>query len=509
MVGLDWAKTSSSYNQYEEYLNLPKLLKRFSLDEKMRVACKYSAKVASFDQIKKQEDMQNTALPWCLETFVMLSLEAKEYTDGNFLGKNESRFRTMVNSIWNATSFLIDASCGGFSFADVFFSLTMMTQLPMQESYLIKLYRYRYVFTDSSSPVHLSAVFEAKFGAPYQDFLLLAETLYSLFVIQEKSDLVIPGKVLDYLILKRFPKATQNLLISRDEYVCMQRKYVDGSADPYKYVYSIRPSYQYAFVSEGNVFYFPLPHLIIQNVTTSLMYRITEGNNQLRSEIGKHIWEKYVRDIIEEAGVYDEVYPEQRYIFSGSRSLSPDVLARQGKHILFLDSKSTVPSIGIRILKEYAFKKHIDAVADNIAKMYNQMNRFQYYNPFKGEVSWDKNDYWGVIVVLEDSFISRDFYYEKAREMLKTEISDLEYEWMRAHIKVASLYDIEHISLTGQSVVDVCIEAAQDNGVSYSFPRILAKKTAFRSPKYQRFIDDLNHDFKELMYEIEREGCFK
>ena len=35
MAGLEWAKPSSSYNQYEEYRNLPKLLKRFSLEEKI------------------------------------------------------------------------------------------------------------------------------------------------------------------------------------------------------------------------------------------------------------------------------------------------------------------------------------------------------------------------------------------------------------------------------------------------------------------------------------------
>ena len=58
MAGLEWAKPSSSYNQYEEYRNLPKLLKRFSLEEKMRIACKYSAKVTSLDQVRKPEDMQ-------------------------------------------------------------------------------------------------------------------------------------------------------------------------------------------------------------------------------------------------------------------------------------------------------------------------------------------------------------------------------------------------------------------------------------------------------------------
>ena len=298
-------------------------------------------------------------------------------------------------------------------------------------------------------------------------------------------------------------------MISREEYVQLQREFVDKSNDLYKYVYSIRPSYQYAFVSADQVFYFPLPHLIIQNVTSSLMYRITEGDDQVRKDIGKYIWEKYILDIFNEAGVYDEIYPEQKYFYAGSTALSPDVLARQGKNILFTDSKSTVPPMGIRILKEDAFEKHIDIVAEHVRKLYNQINRFGHYNPFKGEVSKNKCDYWGVIVVLEDSFVSRDLYCARAREMLKKEISDAEYEWMRTHIKVASLYDIEHICLTGQSVIDVCREAIKDNGVSYSFPRILAKKTTFRSRKYLEFINTLKLDFRELMHEIEREGCFQ
>jgi hypothetical protein len=93
--------------------------------------------------------------------------------------------------------------------------------------------------------------------------------------------------------------------------------------------------------------------------------------------------------------------------------------------------------------------------------------------------------------------------------MMKEEMSDVEFEWMRTHIKVASLYDIEHISLTGQSIIDVCREAAEDQGTSYSFPRILAKKTTMKSVKYLEFIESLKRDFAELVYELEREGCFK
>ena len=39
MSELDRISINDSYNQYKEYTNLPKLLKRYSLDEKMRVAC--------------------------------------------------------------------------------------------------------------------------------------------------------------------------------------------------------------------------------------------------------------------------------------------------------------------------------------------------------------------------------------------------------------------------------------------------------------------------------------
>ena len=86
--------------------------------------------------------------------------------------------------------------------------------------------------------------------------------------------------------------------------------------------------------------------------------------------MGKHVWEKYLLKLITDSGAYQEVFPEQEYIYSGSNSYSPDVLARQGNQVLFIDSKSTVPNLGIRLFDPDSYEDNIRIVAENIVKLY-------------------------------------------------------------------------------------------------------------------------------------------
>lgn len=512
MSELDWTSLNDTHNQYKEYTNLPKLLKRYSLDEKMKIACIHSSKAIDFGENIGSDKGHHLALPWCLETFVMLALEADEYTNGRFEGKGKSRFVDMMNTIWGASGKVFEQDRGRFHFPDLFFPVSLMIQFPMQESYSIKLFRFWTIFTDNAEPIKLQEQFERKFEVGYYDYLMLAETLYSIIRLLPKiNKVIIPHKVVEFLILKRFPEATRNLLISREDYVRLQQKYTGDSVDPYRYLYSVRPSYQYAFVSSGNLFYFPLPHLIIQNVTTSLMYRLTEGDNKLRTDIGLYVWEPYLLNLLRdgmELGLYDEVLPEQKYKYKGSNSKSPDVLVRKGDDVLFMDSKSTVPSAGIRNLSENAYEEHIKIVGGYIAKLYRQICRFQYYNPFSSIATHNKVNYWGVIVVLEDSHICREFYFESARAELKLQKESDEYKWMCDHIQVAGLYDIELMSLTGQSVIDACKRARQDSTWKYAFSGAPDEPMPFVSTKFLEFQEMIDRDFKKILNELRDNGCF-
>ena len=284
---LDKRDVSKSHDQYCQYENLPRLLKRFSFSEKMRIASFYSSKIISLgDDVRKMN--RDCALPWYLETFVMLSMEAVEYKDNDFTGRT---FEKMYNSILDAAPKALKTTCDGSNLIDKLLPLSGMTQFHMQEQSWFRRYRYWTIFNDESNPVCMKEIFLDKFGTSYQEFLLLAYLLQLLFYAQMKdnSTLTYSG-VFRYLVCERFAKAASQLQIQRTEYIALQQKFAAGSENTYKYIYSLSPSHQYALVEEDGVIYIPLPHLINQNVTSSLMHRLTEGNNKLRDEIGTHVW---------------------------------------------------------------------------------------------------------------------------------------------------------------------------------------------------------------------------
>lgn len=470
MDELEKRDVSKEYDQYCQFLKIPILLRRFSFKEKMGIATIHSCRAIFFKQELKKNGNYNGVLPWCLETFVMLAMEASEYTDGDFSGKNEKKFIKMCNAIWEASAVVTRMPCGRFEFSDIFMAATALNQFHMQESPFIRQYRYWRVFNDNSEPVNIKTVFKQKMGTDYEDFLLLGYLLQVMLTAQfTHKNVKISQNVLHYLLDVRFPAAAKYLMITRDEYVALQQVFIAGSNDTYKYVYSLCPSYQYAFVEEKGVLYFPLPHLLNQCVTSSLLYRLTEGDASLREQIGKYVWEKYLLKLVEDTGVYQEVFPEQEYKYLGSNSRSPDVLARQGNNVLFIDSKSTVPKLGIRLFDSNAYEDNIRIVAENIVKLCNQMQRFKQYNPFKGEVSSDKNDFWGIVVVLEDAYIRRFRYFEAAREKLETKENSVEWEWMISHIKVISLYEIERLCLGGISIIDGCRESFKEDPFNFTF----------------------------------------
>lgn len=493
------------YNPNEQYERLPILLKRYSFEEKMRIAHIYSSKGILFDT--KRRKNESSVLPWCVETFVMLAMEAEEYNDDDFKGNHEKKAIQMLNTIWDSTSVFLKRSCGRFEFIDRFLPLTLLSQLKCQAIDWIIKYRYWYMLEHNFSQVPLKELFEEKMGAPYEEYLLFGEILEVIFLAQsDNKNVTIPYEVLEYIFMHRFPTVAKNMTISRKNYVELQRKYIKNEKDTYRYIYSLCPSVRYPLVEEGDNIFFPLPHLLIQSVTSSLMYRLTEENDLLRGKIGKHVLEQYLYDIINESGVYQEVFSEVSYKKSREESLSPDVMARLGNKILFLDSKSTVPNIGMRVLEATDFERNIAIVGKNIAKLARQMRDFNKYNPFKGAVSFENKNHWGVVVVQEDAFIRRQFYYEKAAEHLGIEKKSKEWEWLVEHIKVASLYEVEKIALSGHCIIEACKSCFEDDPYVYpflGFPKgefnPMNKKAIEFAERHNEKIDKVVDELKQLL----------
>ena len=495
------SKANNSNDQYEEYERLPILMKRYSFEEKMRIAHLHSSAAILFNQkIRKDETI---VFPWCVETFVMLAIEAKEYSDGNFQGKNSKKAIKMFNEIWAATSEILRRPCGRFGFMDVFLPSTLLTQSKSQEIDWIYKYRYWYAFGHNFDSLPLKDIFEERMEGTYEEYLLFGEILMVVFLARaENKNITIPRKVLKYIFYERFPRITMQMMISRDDYIQLQHNYIKNKDDPYRYVYSLCPSVQYPLVEFKGKIYFPLPHLLIQSVTSSLMYRLTEGDVSLRREIGKHVWEQYLYDLIKDSEAYQEIVREPKYKRLNADSLAPDVVARCGKEVLFAESKSTVPSLGIRIGDEEDYEKNIDIVGEYIAKLAKRMWEFREYNPFGEAASLDRKDHWGVIVVHEDSYMRRHFYHEKAREYLNLLEESEEWTWVVEHIKVASLYEVEKICLSGYSILDAFKECFDMDPFTYPFSGFLKEGFKPTNKKALEFAAQHNKRVDKVVDEI-------
>lgn len=486
-------------DQYEQYSNLPKLLKRFSFDAKMAIATTCSTEAMSFGE-RVRKDPQNTGVfPWILETFVMLSMESQEYADGNFTGKNKNKFQKICKAIWDGTAEVKKDKCGRFSFVDVILPLVGLSQFSFQQCDSIRQYRYWSLFNDLNEKLNMKTVFREKMGAEYNDYLLLGNMLQVLLYTNASK---ISQQILKYLLMERFKHITKYLSISRETYIQMQRKLAGDSENKYRYIYSLCPSHQFPFVEEKGKIYLPLPHLLNESITSSLYYRITDDDVELLSRIGKYGWERYLVNLVKEADVYNEVFPEQRYLYKKSEAFSPDVLAREGKEVLFIDSKSTTPKVSIRWPAAEAFETNIRIVAENIVKLHRQMHRFTLYNPFKESVSDSQEDYWGIVIVLEDAYILRERYYEKACEKLRINKGSYEWEWLIKHIKVMSLYEVERISLSKSSLVVAFKECFKDDPFDLYFADYPKERDHFAAADYLKFKEEREKQLMSLLDEM-------
>jgi len=297
------------------------------------------------------------------------------------------------------------------------------------------------------------------------------------------------------------------LTITKEEYLEQLDSITVNQTD---YVTCLRPSYKYPFILSNNRTYLPLPHIIGRAVTSSLLYRITEGNNSLREKIGKEVLEDYLYKILCEANIYDEKYKEQDYIAEHhNQSKTLDIMLREGDEYLLMDSKSSVPNIGLRLYNEDSHQKEIKKLTENVIQVYKHLRTYfmNHYNPFKGKPIVPDEKLWGAIVVLEDSYIRRNIVYENAAKTLEIEQNSDEYVWMQNHIKITNLYDIEKVSFTGRSIISEFANQ-RDSGLAGDYPLVSAIKEhpTIINKDYLSFKKNLLAKFMDVTKLLNEEG---
>ncbi len=476
------------YDQYTDFEKLPKLLKRIPFEDKVRQCFELSKK--SLDYIDRPEIVKqdkNVVLPWVVETLALLCIESKESPGCSASKRIHSQFVKMYNTVCNTIPKNMPAT--GNDLIKFLGPVYARTQFDIQETAIIKYYRYSYIFNYQSETLNVKELFYKKYGAHYDEFLSLCGFLEIYYRINDRYHI----EVLKYLLLDRFKAASDALCINRDDYIAELHQMTDGGIDKTRYLNCVRPSYKYAFIQDENILYVPLPHLLHINITTALFYRFTESDNSLRELIGKNVLEDYLLKIVRESNVYDNISGEQVYSISKKRKdvRSSDVIAKKGESLLFLDSKANVPTKKLRDYDSSAYEQTINRYADNIIQMYKQIQATPtFFIPFSGCEHISRDDIWGAVVVHEDArFIDDEVYPIVFTKLGIDKLTD-EASWIRKHIKVTSLYNIELLCFSCNNIID----AIKDSFILCSQYPLIAPSIKKFENEYEDLLSDLAED---------------
>lgn len=475
-----------------EYSEILENMSKFSLAQKMEMCNHFSHEVMTVAGILPSDQLVETFLPWDIETFAIFSFMTQDGTP-EITQNGAEIFSQIMNAIHLFAKPMI-RECKDIGILRNYINVPLsQVQFNIQENAFTKYYRYSYFFNYENANVNMKDIFFSAFGSYYEDFRRFGVLLRTLVYTRHSF------KVDD--LFSRYSTVVNNLSISREEYVRQVSLYARSVDD---YLYCVRPSYSFPFVRCDTTLKLPLPHLLSRSVTDSLLYRLTQDNVALRQLFGKEVLESYLFDLICDSVVFDEVLPEGEYGRTNNKTI--DVMARKGQEYLFLDSKSFVPNIGLRIHEDQSIAQDTKRLIKGVCQMYthlkrefpNEYNEFAYKETIVGD-----GCKWGIVVVLEDPCIYREEIYRGAANALGILESSAEYLWMVYHVKIYGLYDIEMNALASINIIELLKQQEREQRRFDFFLINESGGTISTSQKYDLFrkevIDCLRKDLADYL----------
>ncbi|OTY06050.1 hypothetical protein BK733_26790 [Bacillus thuringiensis serovar xiaguangiensis] len=485
-----------------DFERIPVVLKRYDFKAKMKVCQDNSKELMSINGLIPISEWPGKASPWDLETFALFSvMTIGEYSDRRFDDRKESKqFAKIINAIKNYLPPKLEISQDNNKFLDNFIIVTGLNQFQVQEDIGIKIYRYSYIFSFENENVNMKQQFIEKFGCSFDEFKKFGFIIHSLFS-REINKYLTPD-IYDY-VFRKHSYIIKHLLIDRADYVALQEKIIH---DTTQYTYGFKYFYQFPFISYKQEIFLPLPHLIMHSVTSSLLFRLTEGKNKLRELFGKEVLESYILHLCGLSEAFDEVIPEYSYKHKKNNKRTLDIMIRKGDKCLMLDSKSMSPRVSLRNLNDKDVEHTVNRMVDAVIQVYEHITeRFpnEYY-PFDVKIDYLKENIFGAVIFNEDSYVLRDRIMNRAAEELKIIHGSEEYKYLCSNVKLMRLYELERMIFQQEDLLQLLTNNRQNESkwFDYSFindhekhDRGVVKEISQTSENMQKvlieFIDEL------------------
>ena len=480
-----------------EYERIPKILKRYSFEEKMKI-CNYISqhfmdgfKLNIFNKKVKLFSLEFEIYPWELEILAMFSTLEKENDDKNF--DNQKGQRQLIRIFKSIREYIHPLFKQDPPTINMFIPIAL-TQFKLQEDFRYRLYRYNYFFSFINKRINMVEVFKSEFENNYDELYI---PMFIMFFLS------INNKNINEYLFKKYHSLIRKFTISREKFIQKQTMILNNGID--SSYYAFKYFFRYPFVSENHSAFLPLPHLLIYAVTDSLLNLltgedITDEKKRLRELIGKEVIESYLFDILYESNAYTEIEREIIYKTGKGEISSPDVMVYCDEICILFDTKALSPSLLLRDMDEEKIGKITEICADNVKKTYNRINEFgNNYQPFKYRKNFNKENIFGVIVLLEDNYIYRPLIYKKVDENSGFVEGSVESNYIRSNIKIVCLQDIEEVTFYSKNYADGLVINRNNKTKWYDFTmNSHLKDSCMQKPR----INSLENFIKSLMNQV-------
>lgn len=482
-------------SQLHSELECLKKLEQFTFESKMLCSQRYSSRLMDGSKIDFERAMDEGIMPWEIEIFTAYSViynndEATDELDENTFREMIEYIRTYWDLVWD------DLEKSG-EYADCFVIRAAIQQFSVQGIFLPKLFRYNYFFNFCNQHIDMRQAFLDEFKVDYSSFANTAFMVYvalSHTTLSNSSEVILDKAFENNIVLSQ-------LSISKNDYVeHMQELY---NSDIIQMYYGLKAHDWWPFIDGENYRYIPAPYLVINAVTDSMLNRLTLKNNRLRNEFGKEVLESYLYDIYKQVDTVSWISSEIDYKIGRKSYKTSDVLVGEDGYCIFFDTKAQVPSLKIRNLDAKEIEKDIIIYAKAIIQIYHQIKNYL-SGHYELEQQYERDNLFGVVVMLETVAFSRSKMYTKVFELL-TEGGELisieEQNYIHSHIKIVSLRDIESLVLENNSFLTPLLVQSKDfstwDNLVFESP---CENNGF-IPLYEEYVSNIKFSIEMLLKE--------
>lgn len=479
-----------------EYENLSKKFRRYSLEDLVGFCCYHSSQ---FMKGLENKYGPNTAWPWLLDAFALFAIK---YGGENIIqnGYDEKLFTKMYVTIMDHLSKFFEQKSDEYNSTDFFY----LSEFGLQKKYQnhkTKLYRHYLLFNDPD----FKKIYLNLYQNDYIDYLSLAFNFTAVFELLKTEEVALkPHKYLDICNYTYSKYADlikiSGTSISRSDFI---EYYVKNNItdDDYKYCFNIL--WWQPFITVDKNVYTPCPFHIIDALTTSFVFKLTDGDDEKRTSFGKP-FQNYVFNLISKSEQFDEVIDEYEY---GKSQNTSDALTRYGNNYILFEIKAYTPRINTQLGKQQDIKYSIDRLAEIIEQLYKHLKfKFQveyWFNNEVHEAPAPEINKWGIAIINEDLFIDREKIYKAAATNLKISLDSEEYKFLVEHILIANIDEFEKCCIFGESIFNK-IKKRYDSKEFFSFFEYEQHKDLNNEnyKNYNKLFEKLKNNYENFKCEL-------